>query len=132
MVKKTSKKRLQKECHPCKILASTLILSNEVNYEPRSYALGANVSGFIAQLVRASHRYRKVTGLNPVEVLICSGLYIRSCINCVHNCEDHSLLDFTSAILYIKHFIYHFTLSSELLGKSLAVSMNIKYSPFNP
>ena len=96
------------------------------------YVLGANVSGFIAQLVRASHRYRKVTGLNPVEVLICSGLYIRSCINCVHNCKDHSLLDFISAILYIKHFIYHFTLSSELLGKSLAVSMNIKYSPFDP
>ena len=33
------------------------------------YALGANVVGFIAQLVRASHRYREVTGLNPVEVL---------------------------------------------------------------
>ena len=28
-----------------------------------------NVSGFIAQLVRASHRYREVTGSNPVEVL---------------------------------------------------------------
>ena len=28
-----------------------------------------NVSGFIAQLVRASHRYREVAGSNPVEVL---------------------------------------------------------------
>ena len=28
-----------------------------------------NISGFIAQLVRASHWYREVTGLNPVEVL---------------------------------------------------------------
>ena len=28
-----------------------------------------NVSGFIIQLVRASHRYREVTGSNPVEVL---------------------------------------------------------------
>ena len=28
-----------------------------------------NVSGFIAQLLRASHRYREVTGSNPVEVL---------------------------------------------------------------
>ena len=26
-------------------------------------------SGFIGQLVRASHRYREVTGSNPVEVL---------------------------------------------------------------
>ena len=32
-----------------------------------------NVSGFIAQLVRASHRNREVTGLNPVEVLYFSG-----------------------------------------------------------
>ena len=30
-------------------------------------------SGFIAQLVRASHRYREVTGSNPVEVLNFSG-----------------------------------------------------------
>ena len=28
---------------------------------------------FIAQLVRASHRYREVTGANPVEVLTFSG-----------------------------------------------------------
>ena len=35
---------------------------------PRS-DLALNVSGFIAQLVLASHRYRKVTGSNPVEVL---------------------------------------------------------------
>ena len=32
-----------------------------------------NVSGFIAQLVRASHRYREVTGSNPVENLNFSG-----------------------------------------------------------
>ena len=51
-----------------------------------------NVSGFIAQLVRASHRYREVTGSNPVEV-----------------CDDHGLLDFKSAIQFMKHFIYHFT-----------------------
>ena len=31
------------------------------------------VSGFKAQLVRASHRYREVTGSNPVEVPDCSG-----------------------------------------------------------
>ena len=32
-----------------------------------------NASGFIAQLVRASHRNREVTGSNPVEVLNFSG-----------------------------------------------------------
>ena len=32
-----------------------------------------NVSGFIAQLVRASHRYREGRGSNPLEVLTFSG-----------------------------------------------------------
>ena len=68
-----------------------------------------NVSGFIAQLVRASHRYREVLGSNPVEVLTFSGFCIRNCLNCVHNCDDHSLLDFKSAVQYMNHFIYHFT-----------------------
>ena len=51
-----------------------------------------NVSGFIAQLVRASHQYRRVIGSNPVEVLTFSGFYIHNCINCFHNCEDHKYL----------------------------------------
>ena len=46
-------------------------------------------NGFIAQLVRASHRYRKVTGSNPVEVLNFSG-FSTQLLNCVHNCEDNS------------------------------------------
>ena len=33
----------------------------------------------------------------------------RNCLSCVHNCDDHSLLDFKSAVLYMKPFIYHFT-----------------------
>ena len=36
-------------------------------------AIFATVSGFKAQSVRASHRYREVTGSNPVEVPDCSG-----------------------------------------------------------
>ena len=35
---------------------------------------------------------------------------IGNCLNCVHNGEDHNLLDFKSAVQYMKHFIYHFTL----------------------
>ena len=53
----------------------------------------SNISGFIAQLVRASHWYREVTGSNPVEVLNFSGFCISSCINGVHKCEDHNLRD---------------------------------------
>ena len=34
-----------------------------------------NVSGFIVQLVCASHRYREVTDSNPVEVLKISGFF---------------------------------------------------------
>ena len=37
---------------------------------------------------RGSYRYREVTGSNPVEVLASIRSY---CLNCVHNCEDHSL-----------------------------------------
>ena len=33
---------------------------------------------------------------------------IRNCLNCVHNCDDYGLLDFKSAVQYMKHFIYHF------------------------
>ena len=33
----------------------------------------------------------------------------RSCErNCVHNCDDHSLIDFKSAVQYMKHFIHDF------------------------
>ena len=38
-----------------------------------------------------------------------SGFCVRNCVNCVHNCEDHSLLDFTSAFQYMKYFIYNFS-----------------------
>ena len=68
-----------------------------------------NVSGLTAQLVRASHRYREVTGSNPVEFLTFSGFYTQLLND--HNCEDHSLLDFTPAVLYMKRFIYHFKIT---------------------
>ena len=41
------------------------------------------------------------------EVLNFSGLYIRNCINCGHNCGDHSLIDFTSAVQYITSQYVH-------------------------
>ena len=36
----------------------------------------------------ASHRYREVTGSNPVEVPNFFQASLRNCINCVH-CDDH-------------------------------------------
>ena len=32
-----------------------------------------------------------------------------NCLNCVQNCDDHGLLDFKSAVQYMKCFIYHFS-----------------------
>ena len=63
-----------------------------------NYVKKPNVSGFTAQLVRASHRYREVTGSNPVEVLNFFQASLRNCKNCDHNCEDHSSFDFISAV----------------------------------
>ena len=55
------------------------------------------ISRFIAQLVRASHLNREV---NPVEVLNFFQSSLRNCINCAHNCEDHSLFHFLSRSSY--------------------------------
>ena len=38
-----------------------------------------------------------------------SWLLQANCLSCAHNCDDHSLLDFKSAVQYMEHFIYHFT-----------------------
>ena len=39
---------------------------------------------------------------------------VSTLLNCVHNCNDHSSLDFKSAVQYMKHFIYHFTIPMSL------------------
>ena len=61
-----------------------------------------NISGFIAQLVRASYSYREVTAWT--REFYFSG-FLRNCINCVHN----SSFDIISAVLiwfisYTSHF----------------------------
>ena len=83
-----------------------------------------NVSGFIAQLVWASHRYCEVTGSkwNLVEVLTFSGFCTQLLKNCVHNCDDHSLLG-KSNVLIINGTV-------NLFGNRLFTSYNetIKFS----
>ena len=81
-----------------------------------------NVSGFTAQLVRASHRYHEITGSNPVEVLIFQAS-IRNCKNCAHKCEDYSSFDFTSAVLYMMYFIHHFINNNNFKQKVLYQGM---------
>jgi len=51
---------------------------------------------------------------------------IRNCKNCVPDCEDRSLLDFTSAAQYMKHFIYNFTNTFDLL---LTSPVNVNSRP---
>ena len=59
-----------------------------------------NVNGFIAQFVWASHRYLEVTGSNPIEDLIFSDITAMILLR---------LIDFKSAVQYMKYFLYHFT-----------------------
>ena len=49
-----------------------------------------------------------VTVSNPVEVLTFSGFYTQLLKLRSYNCDDHGLLDFKSAVQYMKHFIDHF------------------------
>ena len=68
-----------------------------------------NVSGFIAQLV-----IERRTGIarSRVQTPLKSWLFqasIRNCLNCVHNCDDHSSLDcffcFTLFLFYFCFFL---------------------------
>ena len=85
-----------------------------------------NISGFIAQLVRASQRYREVTGSNSVEVLIFvfSG-FLRNCINCVHNCEESYSFAFITAVLirFISYTSITFTGTYEHIIDQLPTSV---------
>ena len=74
--------------------------------EPRNDQVPTSVASWLTWF-RASHRYCQGTGSSPVEVLNFSDIYLRNCINCVQ-LENQGLLDFTSAVQYMKYFIYNF------------------------
>ena len=61
-------------------------------YEPRIVLLAPNVSDFTAQLVKALHWHREVTGLNLVEVLNFSQAFLNSIQLCICHCEDHFVI----------------------------------------
>ena len=48
---------------------------------------------------------------------------IRHCLDCVHNCDDHGLLDLKTTVQYMKYFIYNFT-SLSLLYKFRSTAEN--------
>ena len=58
-----------------------------------------NVSGFIAQLVRASHRYARSRVQTPLKSWLFQAS-IRNCLNCVQNCDDHGLLEYISCDIF--------------------------------
>ena len=61
----------------------------------------------------AQKKKKKLCNNNCCQLEVSFWLFqssIRNCLNCVHNCDDHSWLDFKSAVQYMKHFIYHFTI----------------------
>ena len=83
------------------------LLSREYTFVWTQNSPAPNIGGFIAQLVRASNKYHEVTGSNPVEVLNFFSGFLCNCINCVHNCKDHSSFVFHSAVLI---YIYNVNL----------------------
>ena len=97
----STKCRLQTDCRP-------LFSGLESN---------RTISGFIAQLVRASHRYREVTC--SVLIFLFSG-FLRNCINCVYNCEDHSSFDFIAAVFIYDFFHMHLSIGL-LLSRSICM-----------
>ena len=66
------------------------------------------------------------------EVLNFSGFYTQlHKINCIHNCKDHSLLDFTSAVQYKKYFIYYHLPWWFMLTSWAQVIFRVKKNPLN-
>ena len=61
---------------------------------------------------------------------------IRNCLNCVRNCDDHSLLDFKSAVQYMKHFIHHFMTNKyhmlERTSQNISIHDPRSFHPFCP
>ena len=90
---------------------------DQVGYDPRGYEhnLCNCVHGCLKNsgLQRGLNLWPRDTGATKAtdveswsfvgsnEVLNFSGFNIRNCINCVHNCEDHSFLDLYIAYLVI-------------------------------
>ena len=69
---------------PCDIGAMLYQLS----YEATDVGSRLHSQWLHSSVGRASHRYRKVTDSNPVEVLNFFSGFFTHCINCVH-CHDH-------------------------------------------
>ena len=73
-VQKPDKVRTSTGFEPVTSRAIPVRRSNQLSYETTDVGRSSHMS-FIAQLVRASHRYHEVTGSNPVEVLTFSGFF---------------------------------------------------------
>ena len=68
---------------------------------------------FLSSVGRASHRYREVTGSNPVEVQnFFFQASLLNCINCVH-CDDHFFI-FISFPQFI-YDLFHISLTIRVL-----------------
>ena len=62
--------------------------------------------GFTAQLVEHRTCIAEVTGLNPVEALICFKLLPSNCLNWKIYRDDHSSLTSTTAVQYEFHIYF--------------------------
>ena len=108
-----------KKWQPCWCLDPILCELNFFIMQMFSFVFGEkhaapNVSGFIAQLVRASHGYQRSRVQTPLKSWIFQAS-LRNCKNCIHNCKDHSFTLFHIRSSYMIHLIYHFIIDSFLM-----------------
>ena len=87
---------------PNYIITSTTA-RDQVSYDHRSYE-----RNFKQLRIQKPEKVRTSTGFEPVTSRpVRRSNHAKSCD--FHNCDDHSLLDFKSAVQHMKYFIYHFT-----------------------
>ena len=78
--------------------------------EPTNDHLSTSVASWLSWLERRTGIAR-----SRVQTPLKSWIFqasLRNCKNCVHNCEDHSLIWFYIRSSYMIHFIYHFIVST--------------------
>ena len=96
------------------------------NYIQVSNSAASNVSSFVAQLVRASHQNRKITGSDPVEVLIFfSGFFNEIEIGYIS--PQITSLNFISAV-HTRMILFTYTLfQNEHYSIKTKINSNLSY-----
>ena len=87
--------RIQRSCVDMFYLVedNTGAITSRIYFIYHEHSLLSREQWLHSSVGRASHRYREVTGSNPVEVLNFFQASLRNCITCIH-CDDHFFILF--------------------------------------